>query len=221
MKIDRLKILIAAGVLILVLALAALLLIPGDFLRDSIVYPIYYAFWSVKILLESLDQTVCWGVLIVAGFIAAIASLGLLLRPVKTVDEELPPAKDRSRFRFWLVKCLKMDVNEMYRDDLTYSLWRLLRDVLIYQENSDWKEIMRRAYAGQLDIPHELVAFLSNRRLVEPSPRKRFFERVRVFFLPADQTLNLDAASEMQKRTEAVIQYLEERLELNHDHNEK
>jgi hypothetical protein len=217
MKIDRLKILIAAGTIVLILAV--LLLLPPDFVRNNISYPIYYAFWSISILVESLDQAVLWGILVVAGIIAAIASLGLLIKPTHIVDEELPPAKDRSRFRFWLVKCLKMDVNEMYRDDLTYSLWRLLRDVLVYQENAEWKEVLRRANAGQLNIPDELVPFLYNRRLVEPSPRKRFFERVRFFFLPEKQSQ--DVTSDMYKRTEAVIHYLEERLELNHDRNEK
>lgn len=219
MKIDRVKILIFAGIILL--ALVILVLLPGDFIRNSIAYPIYYVFWSLSMIIGSVDQTLFWGVLGVVGTLAAVISLALLIQPIHKDDEQILPAKDRSRFRFWLIKCLKMDVNEMYRDDLAYSLWRLLRDVLIYQENADWKEVLRRANTGQLNIPEGLIPFLYDRRLVEPSPRKRFINRLVFLFQPAKKTQNLNPTSDMHQRVEAVILFLEERLEMNNDRNEK
>ncbi|HZB96945.1 MAG TPA: hypothetical protein VE268_13385 [Herpetosiphonaceae bacterium] len=180
------------GLLLLPVVLMAVVI--QGFVRDVIVVPLFYVFWLLRLLFESISQVLLWGLFIVVVVIVAGRSL------VKRVPRlQVRPAEDRRRGRVeeWQRLIQQTNQGAFGKWRLANALEQLAVDVLASQERLEPREIRRRLENGTLELSPEVLAYLRARMPTASTQRQ---VRLRAQGTAADPDL------------ERVVQFLEERL---------
>src|SRR5919199_1465667 len=180
------------GLLLLPVVLMAVVI--QGFVRDVIVVPLFYVFWLLRLLFESISQVLLWGVFIIVVVIVAGRSL------VKRVPRlQVRPAEDRRRGRVeeWQPLIQQTNQGAFGKWRLANALEQLAVDVLASQERLEPREIRRRLENGTLEVSPEVLAYL-RARMPTASAQRQVRPRGR--------------ASAADHDLEQVIQFLEARL---------
>ena len=180
------------GLLLLPVVLMAVVI--QGFVRDVIVVPLFYVFWLLRLLFESISQVLLWGVFIIVVVIVTGRSL------VKRVPRlQVRPAEDRRRGRVeeWLRLVRQTNQGAFGKWRLANALEQLAVDVLASQERLESREIRRRLENGTLEVSPEVLAYLRARMPIASTQRHA---SLRVQATTVDHDL------------ERVVQFLEEQL---------
>lgn len=202
------KRLLPAGLVLLV----AILLIPllKGFVRQVIVVPLLRLHWLGGLLFNSVPQTLFWALfLAVALFMAAKSLIRRRKRTWRAATiEALRPGQVQD-----LTRRIQYAARGGYfKRELARYLSELLLEVLADYERTTTEQIGIRLSTGGLDVPPEVRALLQAGSAPPFSKPIGFFEMLRHRFRLRAQTSLLDPD------LERVVQFLEDRLNVRHDH---
>jgi hypothetical protein len=203
-----------------------LLLIQGDFIRQSIAVPLSYAFWIGILILRAVPQVVFWVLLILIGL--RIAGDSLFSNPRVLQYQKLPVEySKRDRVDFWLA--------QIYRPNGIYAVIRfgeffkrLILEVLAHQYRMGPSQVETLLRNKTLEVPPELYAYVTKEEFHESPGFPNLLSRLKQFILepgsPRAQELTgrKDRASLTPPAPggalESIIQFMEGQLEIKHDH---
>ncbi|MBN1429910.1 MAG: hypothetical protein JXB07_16190 [Anaerolineae bacterium] len=218
MKRERYFLLLTVLTLII---FAVLALVYRDVVRQSIVIPIYYLLWIIFQAFLGIPQTGCLAIFALMGLGVAIMGVRSIREPRPAKREPIIPITSQSRYRFWLKRCQQLDRSMFFLDDTASELRRFLLNVLAYQEHRDTLEMESLIAEGTFDVPPAVRDLVAERLLghsPERNTRSTFFSRFweRLFSRRKPST-----GGEVNRQLEQIISYLEERLEVHCDQDNR
>jgi hypothetical protein len=182
-----------------------------DVVRETIVVPLLYVLWLVRLFLGSMPQMLFWSVfLIVACFLA----LGSLARE-KSARHDPGPAVETSsgQVSVWARRIRLMARGGYMGWYFGQHVEKLIAEVLAYRERLSTREIRRRMKARDLEAPPEVRAYFEI--VMMPSQRRwhiGILSRFRLFPRKRAQGM-LPTGSGMER----VVRFLEDELEVPYD----
>ena len=218
---------ISARLLVLLLApsvllVAALTLVLRDWVRDAIVTPVLFILWLGGLLIKSTPQWVFWGVFLVLALLILANSLGTGKRLDQNVDRAEPERPRRERVLFWAKQIRWRARRDFSPVGSAEPLRRLVLEVVAFQERLSLTEVEQRLESGELNVPLAIRAYLQYRPAPVPLSSMGFWEMLRHRWLNwisgLTHTRSFAQSSPFDGELESVIQFLEGRLEIEHDH---
>lgn len=200
-----------ALLLLLLLALLALpLALAFRDLSRMLLTELLRMVWLTRRQLESLPQETVWGLLLVAVLVAAVGSLFGWSRLAPGVDAGPPdlPGHVQELSR-WIRRAA---TGPYFRWTLHRYLSNLLWEVLAHRERSTPRRLKARFRAGDLDLPPAVDEYLNSDALLQAAARRGLWARLRRRPEPRPGRMPLRPA------LEEVVRFLEEQLEVEHDH---
>lgn len=210
------------GFFLLVFLLAlALMLLFRDFVRENIVTPILYLFWLGNQIYTHLDQQFLWILLLVLFAMIVFRSMRYIRISAKSFGVRETGAKSSGRVYFW-VKQIRLRAAPRISDEFALvEFRRLILSVLAEVKRIDPVEVEDRILSGEIQVPPDIQAALKLEILEAPSPNILWYARIRdrlrvkrsaewVFLSPA-----------LTSELEETVQYLEDQLEINHEHENR
>lgn len=228
----------------LITILVVLMLISGavfvwlrDIVREVVVIPVSYLLFVAGIVVDTAPQLFFWLVVILIAFWIAYRSMSTRRRAAPTMN--VPILRDMGdkapyggRVAFWSTK-----VNHMrryrsvyYQSTFHVSLARLLIELLAYRYRLTMLETEERLRGDLLDVPEEVRAYVLSSLSRREITHQKFFRRLWRMILETVQrwmpgrsetSVNL-ADNQPESPAEAqlvrIIHYMEEELEVPHDH---
>ncbi len=229
----------------LILILVLLLVVSGavlfwlrDIVREMVVLPISYLLFVAGIIIDTAPQIFFWLAAIVVAFWNAYRSLSTRRRAVSSpiIAPTLSDTGDRNlnggRVAFWSNKVSHMRRyrSQYYLSTFHQSLARLLIELLAHRYRMTMLQVEERLRSGMLDVPSDIREYalsgLSRRDIVHQSPISRLWkvilETVRGWFsgrtdLSAQPERN-QPESQLESQIARIIHYMEEELQVTHDH---
>lgn len=192
-----------------------------EFVREFIVIPIAYMIWWIGLLVKSTPQVLFWAVILFLAAFITLRSLKPGPQPESPVSEEGYGSVRRERVSFWMIQ-LYHGSKKYYLGRFMGFLYRLILDVLAFEGRATFSVIEKRLEQGEVEVPEEVKAFIVAGRMPE-SPRypgsfRRFIWR---FLHPPKQEAeesSLVQITSSEENLEKVLTFLEDQLEVTHDH---
>ena len=142
------------------LAAAVLVFVLRDFIRDSIVIPLAYNIWLLRLKLESLPHIIPWALLIVVLLLFARRTLSTQ----RSAQRRRPPPlllRRRGRVEVWS-NWLRMTARgDYFQWNLAQQLTHLTIETLAHLENISTESMRRRVLEGRIDMPPDVQTYLS------------------------------------------------------------
>lgn len=216
MKTSNIRISLASFVLTLIYCV--LTLVFWNFVRDTIVVPIYYLIWLAGLILKSIPQGTYLALLIVISLLIGMNTLIKIQVKRLSISSERSAQEEASRYRFWL----KLYTNSQSGDSrLNFAFYarNLILSILSYQEGLDLSETERKVANNDLKVPVAVKKLIQERdQVATQQPKRRFVNwgyKLRRFIRRKDLQDDLL----INKHIEEIIHFIESRLEINHDGN--
>lgn len=168
-----------------------------DFVRDTIVIPVLYTFWYLRLLFESIPQVVLWFLLI--GLVLFFGARSLTSRrSLPSVPQAT--AHQRGRVEEWARMLVLAERRGYSRWRLAHRLGRLAIEVLAHQYKLGPRQARQMLDSDAASLPPEVRAYLrSGTGIYHPEVWMR-----RPFRFNTSSPLDLDP--------EQVLRHLEERV---------
>jgi len=213
-KFLRLLIILLVFILPLFIYLA---LSQRDFIRESIVIPMMTALWFGDLLIKSTPQHFFWIILLIVVLILSLRGLRILFQRQDKYALVEQRETGRNRISLWWTQIIS------FRRDPSIgrfpeSFYRLILEVLSFQEQSPPTVIERALRNDTLDLPEDVRLFINLRKSPpEPTPVdllailfQRFRQRIRGDHSPTSSPYDQNLAE--------AIHYLEEQLGIDEKH---
>lgn len=171
-----------------------------DFVRQTIVLPLADLAWTVWIGMMSVHQAIWWGLLLLAGLVVTLRSLGSLGREPVRAARPSSRTLSGSRYRFWRAGLEAQTYSPFTRERIRHELQGLVLQVLADQNRSETEEVKARLIRGEIELPPEVAGLFANTTALPAAPQRRWDWR-RWFRRPAA----LDPGLDMEK----IISWLE------------
>jgi len=215
MKLPRTQ--AAVAILAVLVIFGILTLAFWNFVRDTIVIPIYYLFWEGGLIINSISQNAY--LIILSGIILLIA-LGSLRNIQWEGSEALPDAQLKrvpTRLQFWARVCGNLQSSGFARDNLASEARKLILAILSYQEGIDPMQLEQMILASQYRVPDPVMFLFVHHRFNETSASEKsirgIVQNLRYWLLrqprPVDPSL--------EDQVEGILNFIENRLEISHD----
>ena len=199
--------------LVLLLAIPLALLLQG-WTREVLVVELWRVVWVMRILLLSVPQTLLWILLLIAVLLIAVRSLVLRPEPRDATAQE--EAERPGQVRILAKSIERTAEGEYFRWSLAQHVGELILDVLAYGERTTSERMKQRLRTGHLTLPPELETYLL---LLSSSGLRPAFSRPVSLFSRLKRLLQASRQpSGLDPALERVIQFLEDQLEVHHDH---
>jgi hypothetical protein len=204
------------AMLVVIIIFSALSLLYWNFIRDTIVTPLYYLLWFGDLMLKSIPQEVFLGLLIVISAIIALNTLGKVRTQRRVPESERSRSVGGARYLEWKRLADFKISNRFVRNQFTWETRKLILSLIAYQENIDTATAEEIIKNDRLDVPN-VVKTLIERREIPVSDKitsKNLFFRLRQM-LPG-----VDDAPQTDPLSDEIIAYIEQRLEISHVGNQ-
>ncbi len=208
-----------------ILLVAALTLALTDLVRNVLAVPITHIFYFLGLLVKSTPQVIFWGLLL----------LFLLVVAGKSVQEnrrhELPEfvatlrSPKHERIAFWANHInMALRGDHYSRTRLAEFLAGMVIELFAQEERVSTVEVRQQLEHGELDLPPEIENYLKARftqgTITRPSFWQRVEDKLARFWNSFPGKNNLDPGvlpdHLTRQELERIIQYLEDRLEVEH-----
>lgn len=224
----RRVIIIAAVVLAIGIAL---LFWARDVIREVVVLPLSYLFWVISLFIRSTPQLFFWISALVIAFLIAYRGLAgrrkvLLEMPLAGGISEVPDHHlVTGRVIYWRGKVHLMNAGRgsYFQNSFHLSITRLLLDQLAHRYRLPVDEVEPRLKDGSLNVPEEVRSYVLSSLSRPENASRGFFaslwrslmDRIRVWMSGWTKT---PKESQVDPRFARILQYMEEELEVSHDH---
>ncbi len=144
---------------------------------------------------------------------------GRYIPPAEVSTPESRTPKN-SRLSFWLIQLFYRDETSQGR--FSDFLDRLMMDVLTYAYNLPVRSVEQRLKTGEIEVPPGVIDFFQKRQAQERKRKKleRAWRQFNLFIrdlFPRKAASNPDATKDVE--LERILTYLEDQLEIHHDHS--
>ena len=137
------------------LAITAILAyLAKDSIQATIVQPIYNLYILLRILYLSIPQRLLWGLLVLIGFISALASF--LVNPERQKKKVDPPQEYHGRLETWARWIDLASQGELYKLKLKQELGVLVLNTLAHQRQQDIRQTRQQISQGEIELPDEV-----------------------------------------------------------------
>lgn len=208
----------------LVFALAAstvifgiLTLIFWEFMRDTVVLPVYDLLRLVNLFLKSVSQEIYLGLLILVSVLIGISALrGGQSRPA--VRSSVPDiAKDSARYLLWRRLYNDLSASQFSRNRFAWETRRMILLILADQEGIDASQVEANIINGALSVPESVRHLIRHRHIevaspastADPHPVWRLYRFLFRQAAPAH-------AAFVDPHVEEIVAFIEHRLEITH-----
>lgn len=209
----------------------ALLFWARDIVRELVVLPLSYLFWVIGLFIKSTPQLFFWIALLVISFV--IAYRGLAGKKKAYFDptfrmkiNEVPDHRlVTGRVVYWRSKVNLMQAGQgvYFQNAFHVAVARLLIDQLAHRYRLTSGQVEQHLKDGLIDVPDEVrtyaLASLERRDDLHNSffalLWRSFLDQVRTWLNRWTQT---PITYPMDPQCARVLQYMEEELEVSHDH---
>lgn len=217
MKDARAKIGIAAAATLVLFAV--LTLIFWDFMRDTVVTPLYKLLWVGNLFLQSLPQEIYLVVVVAISIVIGSSALqSLQSRPL--VQNSPPPrSMDSARYGFWRRLYERLTGSQFSRNHFATESRKLILSILAYQEGLDVSMVEAKIRDDSLIVPNAVKYLIQHREIPTPTRtgtsnnglrfwlRTRFMKPHRMVDPYIDQQVN------------EIVEFIEHRLEITYAGN--
>lgn len=187
------------GLVLLLSGLLALLL--QDFLRETIVVPLLYAYWFVRLYLESLPQSLLWALFMGAALVMVAKGLSLN-RTTFRKERRGWETESLGKIEAWVERVRLARRGNYFKLRLARRLADFSLEALAHRERLTPEEIQKQLQSGRLPIPEEMKAYLQAGLSLE----------IKNAGSGDTKRLRTPKASPLQLNPERVIQFLEDEL---------
>jgi hypothetical protein len=207
--------------LLLLLLVVALLALPlALFLQDFSRMMLTELLNGIRLLrhrLEGIPQTVVWELLAVLVVVAAIGSLFGWSRPPLGDDAEPPHVPGHVReLSLWIRRAAE---RRYFRWTLNRYVRNLAWDIMAYRARTTPRRLKHRFRSGDLELPSHVAEYIESANTLPPPSRPGLRELL--FSRPgqaAEQHPRAGGATvRAAPQLEALVQFLEDQLEVEHD----
>jgi hypothetical protein len=195
------KALALVAFLFAVVALLAFLI--QDYVRELLIYPLVYLYWSLRLVYEGVPGVIWWGL--------AIALLLLLaLKSLSRREPRLQPAEEfaghsLSRPQSWMQRIKKTRHGDYFKWQLAREIGQLALASIANHERLTLEQAREKLSTGQLDLPAPIHAYLSAGALSKSYGH----------YTQTESQLRLPGTtSPIDLDPQEIVSYLESRLEL-------
>jgi hypothetical protein len=226
-------------------ALATLLVLFWKPVRAATLMPVYYLFRNAGLTLADIPQSIYLVLLVVLGIWVAFRALFKFKRTSATPDDAAaiqldphvplfrihgtpavlgsggdPLRREPSRYQTWLRQSLRLEQGDYFRSKFASSVRLFVLTILASQEGLSIDAVENQITSGNLQVPVEVKDLITTRALHTPHMKpmtllQRWFWR----WIKLTRRTSSPAANPMDQQIEAVLTFLEKRLETNRDTN--
>jgi hypothetical protein len=219
MKVDKGRILLAIALIIFVFSLLALLF--WDFVRDTIVVPIYRFLWVSGLILKSIPQGAYLAALIVASIVIGLHTLRVMtLSRIGQRFADNSPQTDNSRYVYWKRLCANVYTSPFSQGQFSSEARKLTLAILAYQEGIEASEAEMRVSNGTLTVPNPIRNLIQRLPIQDSKPTSKRTPnpvlRVRRMLLREDPLRDPRIDNQLAE----IISFIEQRLEINRAGNQ-
>jgi hypothetical protein len=212
MKIDKVQI----GLVSVVLVFGVLTLLYWNFIRDTIVLPIYYLLWISSHILKSIPQEAYLAFLIFASIIISINTVQSIRVKQITRSPGGNQPQVHTRYLHWRRLCANLYYNWFSRNQFALEARQLLLAILAYQAEIDTSEVEAMVRDGTLCVPDSIRNLVQDKAIQDPRPTtnstKKAILRLRRAFLRVDSQNDPQIDSQVVE----IVSFIEHCLEINH-----
>lgn len=151
----KIKALVLGG---LILGTALLAFFVQDFVRELLLYPLVYMYWSLRLVYEAVPGVIWWGLAILILVLLAVKSLswrGERAQALERLDAHL-----LSRPQSWMQQIKKTRHGDYFKWQLAREISQLALSSIANQERLTLEQAQKRLVANQLDLPPKIQAYL-------------------------------------------------------------
>jgi hypothetical protein len=173
-----------------------------DFVRQTLLYPLAYLYWSLRLIFEAVPGIVWWSIVLGLLFLLALGSLSKKGEPPSTAlktSSQFP-----SRPQAWMRWMNKKNQGDYFK-------WQLAREIsnlaLVGFANRDRQTLAgarAELLAGRLDLPPHIQAYLVAGSL--PNSYSQYMDM-------KSQLVRPGAGSPLELNPEEIVAFLEADLE--------
>lgn len=199
-----------------VLFFSILTLLYWDFIRDTIIVPIYYLLWVGSLVLNSIPQAAFLAILIAVSVIIGWNTLEAVRVRQSGEGAERKRPEVTARYLHWKRLCANLNSGLFARDTFAWEARRLILSILAYQTGLEIPEVETRVRNGALPVPDSIRELIERRVIRDSRPAPRRIEsailRLRRLFLKVESKTD----PQVDDRIAEIVSFIENQLEFNH-----
>lgn len=213
MKFDKRR--VALVFVLVTLIFSILTLLYWDFIRDTVIVPVYYLIWVSSLILKSIPQVGYLALIILISIMIAWNTLAhvKVRQLTRKVDGNHPQAT--TRYLNWRTLCANMYSSAFSRNQFAREARKLILSILAYQEGIDISEAEVLVRIGTLSVPDSIRNLIQQKDIqtstLAPHGTKNVILRLRRFFLKVESQKDPQIDSQVAE----IIDFIEHRLEIN------
>jgi hypothetical protein len=213
MTIDKARMILVF--VLLALLFSILTLVYWDFMRDTIIVPIYYLIWVISLVLKSIPQGVYFAVLVFLSLLIGFKTLESVRveRSTKRLEKDWP--ESGTQYLHWKSLCANMDINPFSRGRFAWEARKLILSILAYEQGIDSVEAETLVRKGMVDVPDTIRNLIEKKKIPDARlPRNRITSVAlrlrRLLGIGSENDPQIDSA------IAEIIGFIEYHLEIDH-----
>jgi hypothetical protein len=214
MAVDKAR--ISLVFILLVLLLSILALVYWDFIRDTIIIPIYYIIWVIGLFLKSIPQGVYFATLVFISLYIGFKTLESVQgeRSTKRLEKDRP--ESGTQYQRWKSLYTNIDINPFARHRFVWEARKLILSILAYEQGINSAEAETLVPNGTVAVPEPIRNLIEEKKIPGSRPpinriaHAVFWLRRLLFKVDTENDLQIDPL------VGEIISFIEHRLEINH-----
>lgn len=200
---------------LVVLMFSTLTLLYWDFVRDTIIVPVYYLLWVSSLILKSVPQGVYLAVLIFISVIIGWSTLEAVRVKESAGGAGRKQPEVTARYLHWKKLCTGLYSGVFARDTFTWEARRLILSILAYQNGLEIADVETMVKDGTLPVPATIRDLIEQRviRVSRPTPRR--IESTVLCLRRLFRTVEPHNDSPVDDRIDEIVTFIENQLEFN------
>jgi hypothetical protein len=198
---------------------AVLTLVFWDFMRDTIVTPLYELLWVGNLFLKSLPQGIYLVVVIVISIVIGSSAIQSLQSRPLVQNAPLPRSADSARYVFWRRLYEHLTGSQFSRNHFAMESRKLILSILAYQEGLDISMVEARILDGSLIVPNAVKYLIQHREISTSAriaaSRHSLRHRLRTLFVKPQRTVD----PYIDQQVNEIVEFIEHRLEITYAGN--
>ena len=167
MKLDN-KAKIAVVFVVAFLVFSTLTSLYWDFVRDTIIVPIYYFIWVGNLTLKSIPQQAFLALLVAISILIGLNTLLSVRVKSTTKGFADAPSQIDSRYTSWKKLCSNLSSSSFARDTFAWEARKLIIAILAYQNGIDPIEVEVRIKSETLMVPPAIKDLIQYKKIKDP-----------------------------------------------------
>ena len=168
MKVDKLK--LGLAFVLMVIGFSLFTLLYWDFVRDTVVVPIYYVLWVGGLILKSIPQWLFVALLTGISILISLNTLRDIRGKPAGKSTQVSPLSADTRYQHWRRLYDNVYISRFSRNLFITDARKLILSILAYERGIDVVQAEALVRSGGLDLPEGIRTLIRQRELQEAAP---------------------------------------------------